>query len=35
LLKGYTMKENYEDPVFLKTRMRVDEHGVYRWRIGS
>jgi len=26
------MKEDYKNPVWLRTQMRVDEHGIHRWR---
>ena len=26
------MKEDYENPAWLKTQMSVDEHGIHRWR---
>lgn len=29
------MKEDYTNPAFLKTQMRVDAHGIYRWKIGN
>src|ERR1019366_2110878 len=30
-MKGYPMRDRYENPTWLKTQMRLDGHGIYRW----
>jgi hypothetical protein len=29
------MKEDFDNPAYLKTQMRVDEQGIRRWKIGK
>jgi hypothetical protein len=29
------MKEDYTNPACLKTLMKIDTHGIYRWKIGK
>jgi hypothetical protein len=32
MMEGYTMRDRYENSTSLKTQMRVDSHGIHRWR---
>jgi hypothetical protein len=32
MMKGYTMRDRYGNSTWLKTQIRVDGHGIHRWR---
>lgn len=32
MMRGYRMRDRYENPHWLKRQMRVDSHGILRWQ---
>jgi hypothetical protein len=32
MMKGYTMRDRYENSAWLKRQIRVDGHGIHRWK---